>query len=245
MSDEARAGEVIDSLTRIWFRHSQRPVSFGDDVAALRGAMVFALTHHVMRLSRVVRSGTDSGLGVELVPLVRLSLESACTAGWLATDPTSGSAITLASSRQSRTLVREIMRLNPDDPPGPRLAQAEALIEELEGTKGGANFEQRCKTLPGGEQLYVVFRALSQWSHAGVPLADLYVAETASGPVFVLDEPFEPADVMLDLQARMLLLAHASMDSVRDRPWHRKQLEAAARRLGATAWPLGYDLHAG
>lgn len=230
---ETRA--VLAELIDLWNSHGHESFRIRPDIDVTGGLTIRALAHHTAKLSRAVLIGANAGLDVELVPLVRLSIECAMTAGWLLVAD-GGRALAHEGMRQRRAALQGVHRFGHD---------AQAELDEVEGalaqvTESGEGrvFQRRCESLVGGEQMYVTYRAASVYSHAGTGITDHYlvrVPKSDAAPIGLamnLGADLPTVDTWIAIQAAMLLLAEVACDRARVKTRNKTQLARYSKLLG-------------
>jgi hypothetical protein len=192
---------------------------------------------HTVRISRAVLVLADAQLQLEAIPLVRLSLECAVTAAWLAITPGSGKAAYFQSTKDFRDLYKELIIMGLDDPEDDTdIKKIEADLEKLEAHRKeeARNFRDRCSAVDDGIWLYGYYRLFSKTSHGGANLNDEYleqVEQTADAPLgLAMREPFPFAlwPIALGFQVTMLFNALRAWDSVSEAHPRRADLECLA-----------------
>lgn len=189
---------IEESRTRLWLLikdawQGGEPYVFPAlDRTPLRGMSLYAHVDHAVRLTKASLALADAGLYLELVPLVRMALECAVTASWYAVTPDSGDAALREATRLKRALVEGISGVTSEDFEE-SLRRLDADLEELKGFRSNeaGRFEARCNALEGGAWMYVIYRELSTYSHAGALLLDHYLQEapgTSLGFEYTPDE---------------------------------------------------------
>jgi hypothetical protein len=208
-----RLGRLIDDA----WRRGEPTVFPALDTTPLRGMSIYAHVDHSVRLTRAVLALFDRGLYFESIPLIRMILESAVTAAWLAVTPGSGDSSLREATRLRRALFMEISKASAD-PLDSELKSIEADLAQLEEFKSAeaAKFENRCLSLEGGRWLYVVYRDLSSYSHAGALLLDHYLQEDPGplGFAYVQDQDEGRAAVDLAKTVWLLHIALSAWDLV-------------------------------
>ena len=205
----------------------------------LAGITIYIMAKHSIALSESVLALTFQNMFLQSVPLMRLTMECAVTAAWLSVTPNAGNAARHEDARNRLATIRSIFE-DPERIDDELLADATSAVSELSEHKADAarNFEKRCKSIAGGEKIYVLYRTLSGHSHAGIGLADLYLAkveDTAENPygVSLLDKPNYPlANADLVQQVGMLALALTAWDNIQPTHPSRVVLEAIAKDFG-------------
>jgi hypothetical protein len=201
---------------------------------------IWALTFHAVDCARGVLTLFEAGQPIPAVPVVRLLLEDAVTAGWLSVFPDKHRALLRDGVDQRRRLYRELIGKEVvGEFAAEQLAEAEALAELLRDA-GGYVLEQRMRDLKDTDGLYTHYRLLTGQSHAGVGIVDMYVSNDAHSPIGVSLDRFgslPAASGIIGIAASMLLLAMIAWDSTRsERLWEHELTELAERRGTTTEW---------
>lgn len=233
---ETRA--ILAELIELWDKRGATAFEFKPDLLHIsNGLMIFPLVNHTARLSKGVLIGVQAGLDAELVPLVRLSMECALTAAWLAVTQKGGEALTHEGARQRRAALEGMQVFGYETEA--ELEEARDVLDRLEASAEGKHFEQRCESLVGGKGLYLTYRAASAYSHAGMALSDHYLApvpKSADAPLGLAmhsNAKLPTIEEWIGVQAAMLLLAQAACDRARAKPRYKTQLQKYAKRLGS------------
>lgn len=230
---ETRA--ILAELIDLWDSHGMEAFKLRPDMDWISGLTIRALTHHTVKLSRAVLIGATAGQDVELVPLVRLSIECAMTAGWLLVAD-GGRALAHEGMRQRKAALTGIQLISQDAQA--ELDEVDGALAHLERSNKGHVFQRRCESLVGGHQMYVTYRAASTYSHAGTGITDHYLVEvprSEAAPVGLamnLRADLPTAETWIALQAGLLLLAEVACDRARAKSLHKTQLARIAKRLG-------------
>lgn len=201
---------------------------------------IWALTFHAIDCARGVLTLFEAGQSIPAVPVVRLLLEDAVTAGWLSVFPDKHRALLREGVNQRTKLYRELIGKEVvGEFAAEQLAEAEALAEILRDA-GGYVLEQRMSDLKDTDGLYTHYRLLTGQSHAGVGVVDMYVSGDERSPVGVSLDRFgslPAASGIIGTAASMLLLAMIAWDSIRgERLWEHELTELAGRRGTVTEW---------
>ena len=154
-------------------------------------------------------------------PLVRLTMECAVTAAWLSVTPNAGNAARHEDARSRLVTMRAIFG-DPERVDQDLLDEATRSLEQLRPHESGAarHFEQKCKSLAGGDTLYSFYRILSGYSHAGVSLTELYLKKENESPanpygIALLEKPdFLGSEASLVHQVAMLAMAMKAWDNI-------------------------------
>lgn len=204
-----------------------------------RAVSILSQAEHAVGLTRAVIVLCEAGMNVQAVPLVRLTMECAVTAAWLSVTPGSAESANLEGARQRRKLLFDMERLSTVPSDG-SLDSVDEIIDRFAPSDSAEarKFEERCRSLAGGDWLYPYYRLLSGYSHGGTLLMDHYIQEagvTDAAPlgwVYVADAPFEHAEITTGLQVVLLHLALTAWTSVAVGHPMRTDLAEIAERTG-------------
>ncbi|MEU1523958.1 DUF5677 domain-containing protein [Nocardia rhamnosiphila] len=220
--------------------------------AALKAGVVLGLAVHVHKLSRVVldllEGDTPSSL---VVPTLRTCFEASLTAHWVAQSVDAAAALFNEEFRQRRAIQQTMTTAQSSSTreAAVRVAHADSPDSVTSSTVQARHFEQRLKDFEGGgPDIYVLFRRLSTFSHAGASLIDLYHdnAPDDSEHLFTLrldPKPPFPPEFCTSMIGCCLVWAGAAVCLVQQDAdaWH-FELRAAAAELDTLAdIPLSAD----
>lgn len=248
---EIRAGErvptieessiALGKLISIWDRQNlggtvEIPLIEGSPIV---GITIYIMAKHSIALSESLLNLTSQNMFLQSVPIMRLTLECAVTAAWISVTPNASNAARYEDARNRLATMKSIFE-DPEMKDDGLLAEATSALSELSEHKIDAarKFEKRCKSIAGGEKIYVLYRTLSGHSHAGIGLTDLYlgkVEKTAENPygVSLLEKTNYPlANAVLAQQVGMLALALTAWDNIQSTNPSRVALDAIAREFG-------------
>jgi hypothetical protein len=135
--------------------------------------------------------------------------------------PGAAESANLEGARQRRKLLFDMERLS-KAPSDDSLDSVDEIIERFAAADSAEarKFEERCRSLAGGDWLYPYYRLLSGYSHSGTLLMDHYIQEavvTDAAPLgwaYAADAPFEHAEITTGLQVVLLHLALTAWNSV-------------------------------
>ena len=236
--DESLA--LLGELISIWKSNlpSTLPVLDG---TALRGVSLMAHVDHAVSTTEAVLTLCEHEKFIQIVPLVRLVMECAVTAAWLSVTPGSGDSALFEASRLRRAMMSDVSRLLPADS-GAGLKDINDAIADLGDVQSdeAKKFETRCRSLAGGDWIYVSYRNLSEFSHAGTLLLDHYIQETPASPEnplgfnYVTDEDTTRTQSVLGTCVWMLHIALTAWDSM-------IPIEDRTRRLASIAQNMGFE----
>ena len=254
MSDDPSAADlptirrVVEDLCDMWERDQERPevLSFSGTLDAKRAIGIHTLAHHGTRLARAMLVLESNGMSSEAVPTVRLIFECGITAAWLLLTPGSGDAFIKDGALQRRRAQEGMIRIGHITDDAESYAESVGVLDAYakNGPQPAFQMEQRCKALSTGDSLYVTYRALSNLSHAGMGMADVYArADTASpiGLSFYPPGDYEPRAATYGIGAALLLLAINADEQARAKPRRTTQIARAAKRLGVGTLILRAD----
>lgn len=231
---------ALQSLIELWDKRAGEGWQVSSERHGANVAMISAYTSHAVNLARGVLALHSAGLTFESVGLVRSTMECAVTAAWLAVYPEKTPDLVKYSAIERRKLLTEIIKHGGGDSTD-ALAQV-AEIEAMEGHTDpeGKWLKNRFEALRGGDSLYVTYRALCAWDHAGTGLADMYTFEvprSEANPwgVVLRDRPNDDlALTWLGLETSLILRAQIAADMVLVKPRHKTQLTKWAKKIGAS-----------
>lgn len=187
----------------------------------LTGVAIHIMAEHSVALSESILLLTSAKMYLECSPLIRLTMECAVTAAWLTISPNAANAARHEHARSRLATMRSIFE-DMDYQDKDLLDETVAEVGQLSDHKSEAAryFERRCREISGGEKIYSLYRMISEFSHAGIGLADLYLQEsevTKANPygVSFRDSPFfSYHDAALVEQVMMLALSLRAWDDI-------------------------------
>ncbi|MFS0703330.1 DUF5677 domain-containing protein [Cellulomonas sp. 179-A 9B4 NHS] len=208
----------------------------------LIGLTVYGLVAHVYTLTEAVMLLDEKGRQQAALPLVRQAIECGYTAVWL---ELAGYPAVLTMLREQTRQQRNVIDAFVRSGQAPNAESTARLNEELEralksATAAGEKFEQRCRELVGGDQIYAMYRAASHTSHAGTAVVDLYLESARIGEIgargaALRDTPkadsFEPWMSMLLVA---LVHATAAWSRIDARRTARTRMKSLAKEVGTT-----------
>jgi hypothetical protein len=225
-------------LVTLWEQLSSREFIPRDELQPSNALQIWTFAHHAARLSRAVLTLHQAGHHLEAMPLIRQTLECAMNAAWLLVTDDGGAALSAVDTKSRRVMFQEVTDLGLAD-----LSDVLSRLEEEESRNGRTvgrtrSFEERCRAVAGGKQIYAIWRTLSLYSHASSSIADVYLSSAPEdtgnsyGVAMLWHGDWDQADTWMRVQALMLLLAQIAADDAQAKPMHRTQLARARRRLG-------------
>jgi hypothetical protein len=180
VTDPEGLAAITRSLIEGWSDAPAAGVTFGQKgriPSRGRFVLIHSFAAHTHRLAAAALDMLDTGLTIEVLPLVRQALECALTAVWLAQNEDAGNAFANEHIRQRRSIRRSLERS-----PNPVFANGAATLPDVEledldsaSNAQARNFQQRCEDLAGARDLYLYYRLLSEYIHPSMRLAEQYV----------------------------------------------------------------------
>jgi len=200
---------------------------------SMRYAGVVSHIDHVANLVDAIAVLESQQMLVQCAPLIRTLMESAVTAAWFAATPGSWDAASLDGIRQRLKLARDVDSEQgiPTSPETEDLEQGEKDLVEFFSTEA-ETFLGRVQSLQGMGTVYVGYRVLSGYTHAGTPLMDHYLRQDDSakfGLQYSADFEFADADKCFWSIPPMVHLAVSAWDSIDPDARYRSELEAITR----------------
>jgi len=230
-------------LINLWEQHMSARFIPRDGLHPSNALQIWTFTHHAARLSRAVLTLHEAGHSFEAMALIRQTLECAMNSAWLLLTDDGGAALSAVDTKNRRVMYREVTDLGLAD-----LSEVLRRVEEEEARDAATvtrtrSFEERCRLIAGGDQIYAIWRTLSLYSHATSSVADIYleqVPESEDSPLgitMLVNADWDEAETWMRVQALMLLLAQIAADDAHAKPMHRTQLGRARKRLGVN-WEI-------
>jgi hypothetical protein len=188
-----------------------------------RGLSARVQIQHAVGLTRAVLVLADSGLRIESVPLVRMTMECAVTAVWLSITSGSGKASFHRSTVDFKNLNLALLKIengSADDEGDINMIDAEIEKLELFRQTEAKSFLDRCASVDSGVWLYAYYRLFSKTSHGGANLNDEYLQtvehseEAPLGLAFKDQQVFALWPIVLGFQVTMLFNALQAWDRV-------------------------------
>jgi hypothetical protein len=150
----------------------------------------------VVTLSGTIIELLDKKRSVEALPLIRVSYEAAITGQWVSgLGVDAAKALVNEYARQRRALRHDLQRV-----PSNLASYAEEIagieMEDLETASGAQarNLRQLMDDFQYGKEMYIYYRLMSEYSHAGVSAVDLFFKKAPTEtelPTFTY-EPNQP-----------------------------------------------------
>ncbi|MFD9703868.1 DUF5677 domain-containing protein [Lentzea sp. NPDC059081] len=234
---------TLDELLMIWDdRPEKTAVSRGRQMELPRLAVVLGLASHTHRLARAAVHLHKAGMDLEAMPLVRGTLEHGLTAQWmLHNDAEALAGFVNAQQRRRRAMGEAMLGVGWGEVDEVTEIIEKSVVVPSTGDAPAKNFEQLCEDFaPLGSSLYLVYRSLSGYTHAGHHIVDSYLIP--GDTISIRIDPEKPLPVaawLWTLCAGCMWASRAADMLDRDRP-HRQALRRIARVLRT---PGTLDLH--
>ena len=215
--------DVLRQLLSIWDEVEETEVPVLEDGDWERGVSARVQIQHAVGLTRAVLVLADSGLRIESVPLVRMTMECAVTAVWLSITPGSGKASYHRATVDFKNLNLALLKIengSADDEGDINMIDAEIEKLELFRQAEAKSFLDRCAYVDSGVWLYAYYRLFSKTSHGGANLNDEYLQtvehseEAPLGLAFKDQQVFALWPIVLGFQVTMLFNALQTWDRV-------------------------------
>jgi hypothetical protein len=205
------------------------------------GPLILSYTQHVVELLRTTLQLSTEDRMVIALPLIRLTVENTMTAVWAYLAPsTAARAIIREGFRLRRAAIDDILKVGSAGFDETDLQKVEAELNEFDADKAteAQKFRDLCDRIEGGLGIYATWRILSSYSHAGMQLADHYLAEVPrshevpDGVVFNPDAKLDAHEAWLGTAICMLIASMKLCNEIEAKGRTRTQIEKAARRMG-------------
>lgn len=214
-------------LVTLWEQLSSRDFIPRDELQPSNALQIWTFAHHAARLSRAVLTLHQAGHHLEAMPLIRQTLECAMNAAWLLVTDDGGAALNAVDTKSRRVMFQEVTDLGLAD-----LSDVLHRLDEEESSNGKTvgrtrSFEERCRAVAGGKQIYAIWRTLSLYSHATSSIADVYLSSVTEdegnsyGVAILWHGDWDQAETWMRVQALMLLLAQIAADDAQAKAMHR------------------------
>lgn len=215
--------DVLRRLVSIWEEVVETEVPVLEDGDWERGVSARVQVEHAFGLTRAVLVLADSGLRIESVPLVRMTMECAVTTVWLTIASGSGKASYHKATVDFKNLNLALLKIeNRPAAEEADIKMIDAEIEKLETfrQKEAKCFLDHCASVDSGVWLYAYYRLFSKTSHGGANLNDEYLqtvehsVEAPLGLAFKGQQAFALWPIVLGFQVTMLFNALQAWDRI-------------------------------
>jgi len=174
--------ELAEELLASWA--APKPASMQNETLA-RDVTVFGYSLHAHKLAESYLKLTDPGDWQTAYPILRTCYELAVSAQWTYAREHALLASLREGERQRKNFIDSIIatEIIPKDELQDDLERARAASQDHAGAKGvPTKFEAICREF-GAPFLYLVYRSLSQFCHAGPVVPNLYVMLDAQNQI--------------------------------------------------------------
>jgi hypothetical protein len=241
MNDAYPDGAIeTERLISLWDLLSSRRFAPREGLQPSNAIQIWTFTHHAARLSRAVLALHSAGHDLEAMPLIRQTMECAMNAAWLLVTNDGGAALNAVDTKNRRVMFTEVTDLGLADLSDVLNRLEEEEARNVQSVTQTRSFEERCRAIAGGPQIYAMWRTLSLYSHATSSVAEVYLTSAPKeegnpyGIKMLWRGDWDQGETWMRVQALMLLLAQMAADDAQSKPMHRTQLDDARRRLGVT-----------
>ncbi len=223
-------------LIEQWDRVRVRPFEMKPEFARGGGQMIWSYTNHVVELMRTVLALSEQNRLVIALPLIRLMVENAVTSIWLYLEPENVRAVIHEGLRLRKAALENVLETAAE---GYDQSDVDEVAEEMEefaqhDLPAGRSFEQRCRSIAGGMDVYMSWRVLSSLSHAGMAMGDFYLEEIdqAPGIAFAPDVEAPNHEPWLGTAICMVIAALKTCNEIDGKGRLRAQVARAEKRMG-------------
>ena len=234
-----RSIDVLRQLVSLWEDISETEVPVLEDGDWERGVSARVQVEHAVGLTRAVLTLAETGLRIESLPLIRMTMECAVTAVWLTIASGSGKASYSKATVDFKNLTLALIKMGKGEAHSdPDIKMIDAEIESLVSfrQKEAKNFLHRCDFVDSGVWLYAYYRLFSKTSHGGANLNDEYlqkVEHSESAPLglaFKDPQDFALWPAALGFQVTMLFNALQAWDRISPTHPRRAALDIISRQ---------------
>jgi len=231
---------VLDDLDSSWVERKggTRDLQHRDGyTGAERVAIICGFNEHIHQLARAITQLHRNDLEFESFALVRAAYECAVTAQWVGHNPLAPSALATEYSRMRQatkeTMARSATQVFAKGAPGIVVQSPPPLGATLKDR--ARNFEQLCRDFaPQGNDLYLLYRILSEPSHASFAVIDHNIeVEPSTHALTLLRQPEQglPPAFLLWMSASSVIWSDMAMYYFERDKERRDELRALARKV--------------
>lgn len=224
---------LIERLSAIWASRRLDGWTTSGEYPLALGPFVYAYTSQTVELAESTAVLVKAGRAHAAVALVRSAMEFALTAAWLSVEPLTEDLLWHGSRRRAATLadIHELELL--DVAKEVDEVERDLLARSGKPARQASVFEERCRRLLGGRQMYATYRVLSGYCHPEVFAADRWMIEAPDDvgmPVRLLGEPRQLEDVVVaGTAAGMMLQAMIAAESLQANSTYLDELRSSPR----------------
>lgn len=232
--DLAELRTFASKLIEQWDRAQLKPFLMKIEYdGAGGGAILWSFTNHVVNLMRTVLDLSEQNRVIIAVPLIRLMVENTMTGIWLYLEPNNTWAILNDGFRQRKAAMTGVIGINAEGFDQSDVEEIDRVLETFDSAPLPP-FEQRCNQIEGGKAIYVVYRMLSAYCHAGMAMGDFYLNEIEEEPGLerVPDATVANHEASLGTAICMLIAAMKLCDNIDYKGGLKSQIDRAAKKMG-------------
>ncbi|NVM96077.1 DUF5677 domain-containing protein [Arthrobacter wenxiniae] len=216
-----------------WDRSREKPFNMKSEFDIRGGGpFIWSFVNHAVNLMRTVIELSEKDRMLQAMPLIRLMVENAMTAIWLYLEPSNATAIIKEGFRQRRAAFENLVETEAEGFDHSDIDEIDGILATLDINL--PSFEQRCRHIVGGLQIYIHWRLLSTYSHAGMGLGDFYLEEITDRPglAFAPDAKIQGHESWLGTALCMLVAAMKVCNLIDGKGSLKSQIEQAERKIG-------------
>lgn len=219
-------------LIEHWDRWQMKPFHMKGEYE-VGGPILWSFTNHVVNLMRTVLDLSEKDRGIIAVPLIRLIVENTMTGMWLYLELSNTWAVLTEGFQKRRAAIKGVIEIEGEGFDKSDLDEIDQILKSLDSATLPP-FEQRCADIEGGKAIYVVYRVMSSYCHAGMALGDFYLGETEEDPGLerIPDARLPNHEAWLGAAVSMLIISMKLCDNIDYKGGLKSQLDRAAKRMG-------------
>ncbi len=238
VTDADGLGEILRGLLDSWgaARGQVALAQKGRRANASRFISIHSLAAHVHRLCSAGLILIEDQRNLEAMPVVRAAYESAITAVWLAQNEDGANALFNEFTRQQRAISMSLAKSrNPTFASGLDLPYTDTDELDTDSNAQARWFEKLCTDFNDGADLYIYYRQMSGYSHAGLRVIEEYIRPTEDRTdvqSLLKVSQFGPMDMWLFFLTASAIWAGSAFDYIDKDRARRSELRQAARDIG-------------
>lgn len=216
-----------------WDRSREKPFNMKSEFDVQSGGpFIWSFANHAVNLMRTIVELSEKDRMLHAMPLIRLMVENAMTAIWLYLEPSNARAIIKEGFRQRRAAFENLVETEAEGFDRSDIDEMDTILKNLDIEL--PSFEQRCRQIVGGLEVYIHWRLLSTYSHAGMGLGDFYLEEITEPPglAFAPDAKLQGHEAWFGTALCMLLAAMKVCNLIDGKGSLKSQIEQAERKIG-------------
>jgi len=233
--DLAEIRAFARKLIAQWDRADNLPFEMKTEYIQGGGPMIWSYAKHSIELMRTVLDLSEQNRMVIAIPLIRLVTENAMTSIWLYLEPGNARAMVHEGFRQRRAALQDILQTGVEGFDTSHVDDANRVLDDFADADlpAGRHFDQRCKEIVGGFNVYCSWRVMSSYSHAGMAMGDFYLFETAEAPGIGFNKGavMDYHEAWLGTAVCMMIAAMKTCNEIDGKGRLRAQIERAMSRM--------------